>query len=334
MSHIQTILNASNEESSPRDGKSNPLNEYEIDKILGSGSFGIVYRCKYTPNESIVAVKVLFNYGIPTPKIQQCFENEYKILKNKVPPHKNIVRFLREFTDTPTYEMISMMEEEIQQSIVMENKIRKTQFVVFEYHPINMKDFLSKERTSLRPSDKVKICSQIANALAFLFKHRIIHRDIKLDNILLSSDNSPILCDFGMAIKTNEKYIGRAEVPCGNPSHMAPEVSNQWAYLEETSKDSFYLINYGKQPSWELGVICFEIAVGEHPFGTYPLNCGSPNLCVNKVDVSLLDKLKDFPDEFKEILQGLVENNPETRMEVSEVEKIMDALLVKSSQTV
>jgi len=189
-------------------------------------------------------------------------------------------------------------------------------FVVLEYHPTDMKDFMRQKRRGMDTTQILKICSQISCALNFLFDHRIVHRDVKLDNFLMSSDNSPILCDFGLAVKIDESCFGRVDVPGGNQNHTAPEVLNEFFRCSHTSVDSYYVVNYAKQPSWELGVICYEIAVGEHPFGDYPMGGELPNLHVTKPDVSQLEKL-NFPQLFIDTIVGLVENDPEKRISIS-----------------
>jgi len=314
-------------------GKPIPLSEIVISDILGSGSNGIVFKCQYTPNinqSTLIAVKLLFNFGISTSKLQSRFENEYLLLK-EVPPHNNIVQLLTTFTDKPTTEMISKMHPDTQQLVQRENfvtkekRIRQTMFVVFEYHPINMQEYMRQNSLGVR--EILNFCSQISSALNFLFNHRIVHRDIKMDNILISSDNSPILCDFGMAIRIDERCLGRVDVPGGNSNHVAPEVANEFFHRSKSSAEVFYVINYTKQPSWELGVICYEIAVGDHPFGDYPIGCGDvPNLHVNKLDVSIL-KILNFPHLFIDTLVALVEDAPEKRIPIFSACASLDACL-------
>jgi len=303
-----------------------PASEFVILDILGSGSCGIVFKCQYTPpntNQSIViAVKLLYNFGTSTSYLERRFENEYDILK-QVPRHNNIVQLLTAYTCKPTTEMISKMEPDMQQSVQMENdntkekSIRLTMFVILEYHSLHMKEYMKKQRPSLDVREILKICSQISVALNFLINHRIIHRDMKLDNILLACDNSPVLCDFGMAIWIDERCLGRVDVPGGNKSHTAPEVANEYDRLSKATLENFYIINYAKQPSWELGVICYEIAVGEHPFMDYPVGCGQlPNLHVNDFDVSKLEIL-NFPKVFISTLVGLTHDDPCGRFPIS-----------------
>jgi len=107
-----------------------PLSQFIV---LGSGSNG---------NQStLIAVKLLFNFGISTSKLQRRFENEYEILK-QMPPHDNIVQVLIVFTDIPTIEMIFKMNLDLQlvqeENIkTQEKRIRQAMFVVLEYHPVN-----------------------------------------------------------------------------------------------------------------------------------------------------------------------------------------------------
>jgi len=160
----------------------------------------------------------------------------------------------------------------------------------------------------------LKFCSQISVALEHLFKNHVVHRDIKLNNILLSSNETPIICDFGEAILVDDNGTGQVDSPGGNQKHIAPEVLNQFS---RTTKSHSYLVDYSKQPSWELGVICYEISVGDHPFGDYPIGHGdAPNLHVNNVDISPLETRR-YPDLFISILKGLLEDNPKNRISIT-----------------
>jgi serine/threonine protein kinase len=84
-------------------------------------------------------------------------------------------------------------------------------------------------------------------------KYNILHRDLKLDNILLDDNRTmPKICDFGASklIKRNEKNFGRY----GTPVYLAPEVVTDRGYSGFSSD------------VWSLGVILFALLVGHVPF--------------------------------------------------------------------
>jgi len=149
-----------------------------------------------------------------------------------------------------------------------------------------------------------------------LDQKKIVHCDLKLDDILISSDGYPIICDFGMAefvdengCLENQKTLG------GNVHRLAPEVLNS----------DLKLINYSKQPSWELGVICHEICTFEHPFIPYPdKNEIGSQFKVPKFSPERLEA-KKFPKSFIDLVAALlVEFNQ--RMSIFEASGLLDAV--------
>lgn len=96
---------------------------------------------------------------------------------------------------------------------------------------------------------------QILNAIKFLRENKIIHRDMKPKNILLSSDKKIIkLCDFGFAKHVDS--LKRVTTICGSPLYMAPELYKKESYTESVD-------------IWSLGIILFEMVFGLHPFAKY-----------------------------------------------------------------
>jgi len=68
----------------------------------------------------------------------------------------------------------------------------------------------------------------------FLYDHKIVHRDLKLDNILMDENDNPIICDFGLAIHVDENGIADVNEIGGNQFHLSPEVHN--SYNEQKKK--------------------------------------------------------------------------------------------------
>jgi len=94
--------------------------------------------------------------------------------------------------------------------------------------------------------------AELVLGLQFLHSRGIIYRDLKLDNVMLTSDGHVKIADFGMA-KTNIKDGVKTNSFCGSPSNIAPEV------LMESDYD-------GSVDWWALGVLLFEMLVGKSPF--------------------------------------------------------------------
>jgi len=215
---------------------------------------------------------------------------------------------------------IKYLPPDIEQT-VKDNDLR---FLVMQCH-INFKNYLDVHHSSFSNVQLIWFCSEIGNALKFLAENKIVHRDLKLEDILLSVDGFPIICDFGKAEFVdfgkleNQQKNGKG----GNLGHLAPEVLN-------TTLD---IIDYSKQPSWELGVISHEISVLQHPFPEYPSNISiygkSPFITVPSPSCQKLELMK-FPRNFIKLVSKLLLNDPKERPDIisasRELEEIVNAI--------
>lgn len=98
-----------------------------------------------------------------------------------------------------------------------------------------------------------RIFAAIVEGVYYLHSHGIIHRDLKLSNILLSSEGMPKIADFGLAVKVAGDRDSEQQTLCGTPNYLAPEV-----ILKNP---------YGKAADlWSLGCLLYSMIVGRPPF--------------------------------------------------------------------
>jgi len=100
------------------------------------------------------------------------------------------------------------------------------------------------------------IAHETLEALSFIHSLKRIHRDIKVDNILLSNEGDVKLADFGSAVQLTFDRLKRTTL-AGTPYYMAPEVIRGEEYGE-------------KVDTWSLGIMIFEMSIGEPPFYSLP----------------------------------------------------------------
>ena len=152
------------------------LEAYEKLGKLGEGTYGIVYKARDKRTNEYVALKRIRSglnetkNGFPTTSIR-----EIKILQNL--DHSNIVR-LRE--------------------VVRSSNIGYV-FLVFEYYEHDLAQLTDKMNAQFSLSEIKCILLQLLCAIKYAHSHFVIHRDIKLSNILLNNNGKIVLCDWGLA---------------------------------------------------------------------------------------------------------------------------------------
>uniref|UniRef100_A0A3Q1AMK2 non-specific serine/threonine protein kinase n=1 Tax=Amphiprion ocellaris TaxID=80972 RepID=A0A3Q1AMK2_AMPOC len=206
----------------------NPEEIWEIIGELGDGAFGKVYKAQNKQNGTLAAAKVI---DTKTEDELEDYMVEIDILASC--NHHHIVKLLDAF--------------------YFEGKL----WILIEFCAGGAVDaiMLELERPLTEPQIRV-VCKQTLEALIYLHENKVIHRDLKAGNILLSLEGDVKLADFGVSAK-NTKTLQRRDSFIGTPYWMAPEV-----VMCETSKDRPY--DY-KADIWSLGVTLIELAQIEPP---------------------------------------------------------------------
>lgn len=125
---------------------------------------------------------------------------------------------------------------------------------------------------------------QVATAVRYCHKNSIIHRDIKLDNVLLDDDDVCKLCDFGVSRALSPHKVIQEQ--CGTPAYLAPEI------VQDEGYSGF------KADVWSLGVLLYVLVSGVMPFRASTVK--DLNKCILKgkfeylADVELSAELKDL----------------------------------------
>ncbi|NXS68692.1 STK10 kinase, partial [Pandion haliaetus] len=176
-------------------------------------------------------------------------------------------------------------------------------WIMIEFCPGGAVDatMLELDRGLTEPQIQV-ICRQMLEALHYLHSKKIIHRDLKAGNVLLTQDGDIKLADFGVSAK-NIKTLQKRDSFIGTPYWMAPEV-----VMCETMKDTPY--DY-KADIWSLGITLIEMAQIEPPH--HELNPMRVLLKIAKSDPPTLSCPSKWSLEFRDFLKTALDKNPETR---------------------
>ena len=227
------------------------INDYKLYKLIGKGTFGEVYLTSKTNNSIIYATK-----RIEISKDKNQYKETSKYLLNEIEimkelDHPNLIKLHNLYrTNNHFYFIMDYCNGGSLSSILNEYKLRfgkPFSQEIIQYFMI-----------------------QIVDGLKYIHSKNIIHRDIKLDNILLNFDNIEDknnlnllsakikIIDFGLATKLSKNGIAQTWV--GTPLYMDPNI------LKKYNKAGGYkkLQGYNQKADiWSLGTICFEMLTGE-----------------------------------------------------------------------
>eukprot|EP00039_Didymoeca_costata_P013798 m.215018 g.215018 ORF g.215018 m.215018 type:complete len:1222 (-) comp15874_c0_seq3:1529-5194(-) len=243
------------------------VGDYVLLELIGLGSFGKVHKGRRKGTAEIVALKFIPKHG-KSDKDLALLRREMEIMRTL--HHPNIVRMHE------TFEMA-------------------TQFVV-------VTDFAEGELFQIIEDDKClpleqvrEVAQQLVSALHYLHSHRIMHRDMKPQNILIGKGGNVKLCDFGFAraMSTNTMVLTSIK---GTPLYMAPELVREQPYDHTADL-------------WSLGCILYEISVGSPPFYTNNIF-----QLINRIVKDPVHWPKDMDPTLQDFLGGLLTKNPKHRL--------------------
>ncbi|XP_072240183.1 STE20-like kinase b isoform X2 [Leuresthes tenuis] len=252
----------------------NPEEVWEIIGELGDGAFGKVFKARNKLTGVLAAAKVI---DTKTEEELEDYMVEIDILASC--DHENIVKLLDAF--------------------YFESKL----WILIEFCAGGAVDavMLELERPLTEPQIRA-VCRQTLQALVYLHEGKIIHRDLKAGNILLTLEGDVKLADFGVSAK-NTKTLQRRDSFIGTPYWMAPEV-----VMCETSKDRPY--DY-KADIWSLGVTLIELAQIEPP--NHEMNPMRVLLKIAKSDPPSLMQPSRWSADFSDFLKRCLDKNVDNR---------------------
>ena len=225
-----------------------------LTKSLGKGSFGEVFLTQKKGSNELYATKRLDRAFQEKKENMKRLTNEITILKNINPPHPNIVRLI-DLKKTKTHIYIVT---EYCNGGSLTDCLQK--YVNMHYKPF------SEEIVQY-------LMRQIVNAINFLHNHKVIHRDLKLDNILVNfptdEDKKSVnmmkatvkLIDFGFATKLRSSKANLTYTVLGTPCNMEPHL------LKNMEAKTHNHQGYDEKADiWSLGTLCYEMLQGHMTF--------------------------------------------------------------------
>ena len=278
---------------------SNPEDIFTLLNPIGHGAFGYVYRAIHNSSKKIYAIKII-NY----------FKENINFLENK--SHINNINFCYQTVQQET----SLMKKVSSSNFILKYYgsyfSRKTNslWLIIEYcsygSTIDLMLAMNRLYTEIEVATMIKMVLQ---GLIIIHDKKLIHRDIKGANILLSEDGYAKLGDFGVGTKLLLKENYRSSIK-GSPYWMSPQV------IQKENYDS-------KTDIWSLGITCIELTQGEPPFSDL-----NPNEVMDFIgnkkfifDDFFQKKKSNYSKEFIHFVSKCLEINPEKRASAKELIK-------------
>ena len=275
--------------------------DYNIISQIGEGTFGKIYQVENNINKKKYAMKKILANSIEDIKT---IESEYKMLENLIPYNLNLVKIYGIETkklDKTTYVMY----------ILMDLAIRDWEKEIIER---------SKIKNYYKEKELIKILKELIFTFSQLQKHKISHRDIKPQNILLFNNNIFKIADFGEAKNLLSNKATTKQTIRGTELYMSP-------ILFKAIKGNYFnkYINHNpfKSDVFSLG-LCFLFA------STLTFNslCDIRKLCHTNNIKFLIQKyvLKRYSNEFCNILISMLEIDEKYRDDFVELDKKLQYL--------
>ena len=272
------------------------INFYEYGRLIGQGAFGKVNIGLNVLSGRIVAVKSFIKDELKNSQNMEKILYETNLMRKL--NHPNITKILETFEDD------------------------KYILIIMEYiNGGNLFSFVKKRR---KLSEKISkfLFRQIILGIQHIHSKKIVHRDIKLENILIDLNNRIKICDFGIGIMldSEEELIHEQ---CGTPMYMAPEI------ILNSKKEGYkgYPVDI-----WSAGIALYIMLSGTLPF-LYKNNKSEKNEIDNSVSLSNNNnyqlqysiinkspkKIKKISPEARDLLKGLLNKDPSKRLTIDEI---------------
>lgn len=268
------------------------VHDFYILETLGAGTFAKVRLAIHCATQEHYACKILDKSFIRQREQNRQVKNEIDALERL--NHPNVVRL-----------------------VDVINTSKRVYIIMELVSGGELLDVITKQRRLTEPQARYYF-HQIVEGLHYCHKRGVFHRDLKLDNILLSNTGVLKIADFGLS----QLLVGPPDgtesfnssvllsTQCGSPYYIAPEVV--------VVKDKGY--SGAKADAWACGIILYVIAAGSLPFQAF-LNSGNNAFMFQRIINGGMNYPESFSEELKDLINHLLELEPEHRYAMPEVKR-------------
>ena len=271
------------------------IDQYSLNRFLGKGTFGEVYLTQKDGSMNYYATKRMEKKMVDDPRYKKYFKNEISILQRLI--HPNIIRL-----------------EDLKATL-------NHYYIIMEYcNGGSLNQCLNRYKELYhRPfTEEIVqyIMKQVVSAVKYIHAQNIIHRDLKLDNILVNflnqADYDSVnmlktvvkLIDFGFASSKDENEMYSTAI--GSPLNMDPLILKKFNAGRVQTNDLYY---DEKADIWSLGALCYQMLIGNSPFDAYNMQ-----ELVAKIEEGTYKVPTNLSREVVSFLNGMLQYDPKKRL--------------------
>ena len=264
-----------------KNNKIDKSSKYEIGESLGKGAYAVVKKIKNIITNEEYAVKIYEKEKLNSNSKKSCVTKEIQILKRL--NHKNIAKLIEVITNEKQILVIQELVEGISLREYYNNEIRHQKGI--SIHKENIFRIIFK---------------QIFEAMDYVHKQGMAHRDIKLENILIKKNYEIKIIDFGFGMYNPENKLQKFF--CGTPNYMAPEIAEKKPYNGQLAD------------MWSLGILVYKIFCADFPF-----KGKNEKELYKAIKTGKFTMASYTPEYAKKIICSLIVLNPNKRMTCEDV---------------
>ncbi len=267
------------------------IGPYRLREQLGGGGMGIIYKAEDTRLGRTVALKFLPPELTRDPVAKARFSQEARAASALDHPNICTIYDVGETAEAALFLSMPCYEGE------------------------TLRDRL--ERGPLPLEEAADIARQVAQGLANAHRQRIVHRDVKPANLMITTDGVVKILDFGIAKLAGSVGITRTGVALGTPAYMPPE------QIKGEEVDH-------RADLWSLGVVLYEMLAGRRPFPDEN-DVLAFHAILSLDPPPLLEHRPDAPPELVQVVDGLLRKDPAERTPTAEA--VLEELLPLTGTT-